>query len=119
MAFTKKIREQIHAKYGGKCAYCGKDIEYKQMQLDHIHCQNRFVNGETKGILDINNIDNLNPSCRRCNFRKSTFTVEQFREQIALQCQRLKRDSSQYSIAIDYGMITETSKPILFYFETV
>ena len=27
---------QIWQKYGGRCAYCGEPIEYKDMQVDHI-----------------------------------------------------------------------------------
>ena len=32
----KKVREQIYEKYYGHCAYCGCEIEYKEMQVDHI-----------------------------------------------------------------------------------
>ena len=28
-------RLKIYNKYGGHCAYCGREIEYKQMQVDH------------------------------------------------------------------------------------
>lgn len=33
---TKQERMEIYNKYGGHCAYCGKEIEYKDMQVDHI-----------------------------------------------------------------------------------
>ena len=33
---SKKTREQVYNKYYGHCAYCGKEIQYKDMQLDHL-----------------------------------------------------------------------------------
>ena len=35
MAINKKIREAVYKKYGGRCAYCGRAIAYKDMQVDH------------------------------------------------------------------------------------
>lgn len=31
----KSIREEVYFKYGGCCAYCGTEIEYKDMQVNH------------------------------------------------------------------------------------
>lgn len=36
MAIPKKIRQQVYDKCGGHCAYCGKEIAYKDMQVDHV-----------------------------------------------------------------------------------
>lgn len=33
---TKSERTAIYNKYSGHCAYCGKEIEYKDMQVDHL-----------------------------------------------------------------------------------
>ena len=35
MGFSKKTREIVWKKYGGRCAYCGREIAYKDMQVDH------------------------------------------------------------------------------------
>ena len=35
-ANTKKIREQVYQKYNGHCAYCGCELDYKDMQVDHV-----------------------------------------------------------------------------------
>ena len=35
MAINKKTREAVYRKYGGRCAYCGRAIAYKDMQVDH------------------------------------------------------------------------------------
>ena len=32
----KKTREQVFKKFDGHCAYCGEEIEYDKMQVDHI-----------------------------------------------------------------------------------
>ena len=32
----KKIRLELYEKYNNKCAYCGCDLEYKDMQVDHV-----------------------------------------------------------------------------------
>ena len=31
-----KVREIVYAKYKGHCAYCGCELEMKDMQIDHI-----------------------------------------------------------------------------------
>lgn len=122
MAYIKKeIRERVWNKYDRRCAYCGTDLEYKQMQVDHIEAHwhsgteedcKRW--GVTKGEHEESN---FNPSCARCNRWKGTFSVEAFRNEISLQLVRLQRDSSNYRMALDYGMITESNKPIEFWFE--
>ena len=33
---SKKTREIVYNKYNGHCAYCGCEIEMKDMQVDHI-----------------------------------------------------------------------------------
>ena len=33
---NKNIRQAVYAKYNGHCAYCGCEIGYKDMQVDHI-----------------------------------------------------------------------------------
>lgn len=33
----KDTRIKVWKKYNCKCAYCGEDLEYKKMQVDHIH----------------------------------------------------------------------------------
>lgn len=117
MAYIKKeIRQRVWLKYNNHCAYCGKELEYKQMQVDHIQAfwHNDDANRPNKGSHEE---QNFNPSCARCNRWKSTFSIEQFRHEIQQQLIRLKRDSSNYRMALDYGMIKEDNKPIVFYFE--
>lgn len=110
MSLSKNIRRQVYGKCGGHCAYCGKAIDYKDMQVDHIHAQ-------YKGGTD--DINNLMPSCRACNFRKGTLTIEQFRREIKDQCHTLFERSFQARMSIAYGLIERVDKPIVFYFERI
>ena len=32
----KEERKIVYDKYNGHCAYCGKKIDYKEMQVDHL-----------------------------------------------------------------------------------
>jgi 5-methylcytosine-specific restriction endonuclease McrA len=121
--FSQETRIAVWEKYDKHCAYCGKEIEYKQMQIDHI--EPLFRNYKDKELEYMkrsrgeHNTDNFNPSCARCNRWKSTYTLEQFRKEISLQIDRLNRDSNNYRMAIDFGLIQETKVPVKFYFETI
>ena len=90
----KDVRLFVWEKYGRKCAYCGIDLEYKQMQIDHIEPKFRGYTDDVvkkyKRVRGCDNLSNLNPSCARCNRWKSTYTLEQFRNEISKQCERLK-----------------------------
>ena len=123
-------RPTVHAKYAGHCAYCGEEIKYKDMQVDHIipridfvrHVTNRsYVPDFLKHLTqdDVNHIDNLNPSCRKCNNWKSFHSLEIFRSEIEMQVKRLNAYSANYRIAKRFGLITENVKPIKFYYETL
>ena len=116
----KKNRELIFSKYGGKCAYCGCDLQ-KGWHVDHIEAIYRNWNEDQLTFYGIKkgeeSIENYNPSCARCNVRKTTWTIEQFREQITLQVDRMKRDSSSFRLALDYESIKETKADIKVYFE--
>lgn len=128
MAIKKEIRELVWKKQECKCGYCGIDIDYKEMQVDHIIPQNEFITHiknqwripeflKHLTEADMNHYDNLMPSCRVCNKWKSTFTIDQFRKEVFEQVKRLNDYSTNYRMAKKYGLIEETVKPIFFYFE--
>ena len=77
---SKKLREQVYQKYNGHCAYCGCELEIKDMQVDHVLSVARAK--WIKDELDLNNIDNLMPSCRSCNYYKDTCSIETFRKNL-------------------------------------
>lgn len=105
---SKAKRQQVYNKFKGHCAYCGCEIEYKDMQIDHIQC----VRNNGDNIAE----ENLMPACRMCNFYKSTMTIEKFREQLEKLQSRLNKDFT-YRLAKKYRLIIEYSKPVRFYFE--
>lgn len=113
----KEERQKTYEKYNGRCAYCGNPIEYKDMQVDHISSKYRSLRYDGKTRNEINSIENYNPSCRMCNFRKGTMTIEEFREEIKKQAEReMERFQARMSVA--YGLIEyHPDRNITFYFE--
>lgn len=113
---SKKTRELVLNKYGGKCAYCGCDLTLSTMQVDHIksvyasYLKNNFVE------IQDDSLENLNPSCRQCNFYKGTLDIEQFREKIKTILYETCQNTFQAKLAKKLGMmkVTQFDK---FYFE--
>lgn len=118
---VRQVRQLVLAKYGGRCAYCGKMISLKTMQVDHIIPIRRGRTQQQLDKYDIqkgeDDISNYNPACRSCNFRKGTFSVEQFREQLKKQCVSIIKRSFQVRQSMDYDLLEFHDKPIVFYFE--
>lgn len=103
----KELRETVWNKYNHKCAYCGEDLEYKKMQVDHINA--KYLGGK-------NNIDNYNPSCRQCNFYKDTFSIDGFKKQLATITERIKKPFI-VRLAMKYGIISFKPFDGKFYYE--
>lgn len=117
---TKKQREQIYAKCNGHCAYCGKELEYKDMQVDHVIPQRRATAKAGRGRLPIEmieTIDNMMPSCRSCNHYKRAHNLETFRRYIEEIPMKLSRDNYIYKVGVRYNLIEEHPRKIKFYFE--
>ena len=112
MSFSKKTREAVYAKYDGHCAYCGRAIDIKNMQVDHLLPLRAW------GIYDVatDDISNLMPSCRMCNHYKRANSLETFRRYIA-EIPRKLRENYIYKVGAVYGNVIENEKPIAFYFE--
>lgn len=113
MAINKKTREVVYRKYGGRCAYCGRAIAYKDMQVDHFRPLR--VWDEVDGAAD--DISNLMPACRMCNHYKRANSLETFRRYIA-EIPRKLRDNYIYKIGVAYRNIIENEKPIKFFLAT-
>lgn len=112
---TKAERTEVYNKYNGHCAYCGKAMEFKEMQVDHIMPQWRYKGA--KAIEDyVNDMDNLNPSCRRCNHYKRGALFEEFRGMMKSLHERIRKIYI-CKIAEDYGIIKVEPFDGSFYFE--
>ena len=107
-------RQKVYEKYNGRCAYCGRKIEYKDMQVDHIIPKVKYSPLEE---IDVDDISNLNPSCRICNHYKRASNLESFREMIAKIPCKLERDSYIYRIGEAYGFYDGNQRNVSFYFE--
>lgn len=110
MAFSAKIRKIVYEKYDGRCAYCGREIAYKDMQVDHFIPQRGWNESGS------NDITNLMPSCRMCNHYKRANSLETFRSYIE-EIPRKLSDNYIYKIGVAYGNVIENKKPVVFYFE--
>lgn len=152
----KSEREIVFNKYGGKCAYCGCELQ-KGWHVDHVEpCrrERKWISGgfydkftgallkkgcpdeNLEGFFDLyewkegrwvdngftnpdaNHIDNYFPSCPSCNINKHGDTIEQFRQNIQGYLNSLNLRMVQYKMVKKYGLVEETNKPVVFYFET-
>ena len=120
----KKTRQEVYEKYEGHCAYCGKEINIKDMQVDHaIPFAGEWYGRNRKEVADmiedgsINDISNLMPACRSCNFYKGGGDIESFRYKIQVQLSVSCRSTFQTRLAIQYGMIEYHPWDGKFYFE--
>lgn len=125
-------RKAVYDKCNGHCAYCGQPIEFKAMQVDHVMpvIRNTKFVPDPKGyggkrVFDGTYdyperlcIENCLPACRVCNNYKHTFSLETFRNELGKQLERARKNSANYRMALRYGLIQETPKPIVFYFES-
>ena len=124
----KHERELIFNKFGGKCSYCGCELQ-KGWHTDHIEPIVRdFDWNRDKGRYEATGscrkpenetLENYNPSCASCNIQKNSFTIEEFRNNIKQFVNSLNQYSTQYKFAKRYGLVLETEKEVKFYFETV
>jgi hypothetical protein len=114
----KKVRIEVHNKYAGHCAYCGKKIDYKDMQVDHlIPVQRERWKKYTEEELEC--FENYMPTCRRCNHYKRAHSLEVFRQMIEEIPYKLTRDNYIYKVGLDYDLIEEHRHKIKFYFEKI
>ena len=90
---TPAERRAVYDKMGGRCAYCGEQLNYEDMQA------------------------NMLPSCRSCNHYKRGNSLEGWRRILEAMPATLERDCYTYRQAVRFGMVNPTPKKITFYFE--
>lgn len=110
MTWRRETRAKVHAKCGGRCAYCGTEITVEAMQIDHIH---------PRSFGGTNAIENLLPSCRHCNNYKAVFSLEEFRRMVASQIELCRKYSRNFRTAERFGFVSvSVPTEVRFYFET-
>lgn len=93
---------------GGRCAYCGEQLNYEDMQVDHV------VALRSEGEDDL---ANMLPACRSCNHYKRGNSLEGWRRILEAMPATLERDCYTYRQAVRFGMVKPTPKKITFCFE--
>jgi 5-methylcytosine-specific restriction endonuclease McrA len=107
----KSDRTLVWNKYHQRCAYCGKHLEYHELQVDHLIPRL----GGRRPSTEI--FENWMPSCRRCNHYKRSHSLEHFRKLLQSLDNRIN-DHYINKVAIDYGIIREVVPwDGVFYFE--
>lgn len=77
--FENLMYNLAYSIYGyGVCYYCGEELSTKNRTLDHIY---------PRSWGGISLPDNLRPSCKACNHKKSDMTPSQFEKFLALESQ--------------------------------
>lgn len=114
----KRQREAVFNKYGGRCAYCGCELTLRTMQVDHIKAVYTSSLENNNVETQDDSFDNLNPSCRQCNFYKGTLDIEQFREKIMTTLYETCQNTFQAKLAKKLGMLT-VKQFDKFYFERI
>ena len=123
---SKATRLLVYKKYNGHCAYCGKEIGIKDMQVDHIIPVMKSYYGIKEEALKVrqmvedgsfNEIGNLMPACRACNYYKSMSDIEGLRQRILTELEHTCRSTFQTKLAMQYGMVEYKPWDGKFYFE--
>lgn len=131
MPLTKKQRAELRMKFGGKCAYCGCELDEKGWHADHVEPVyrgrdfDRFVtdSGELEFVSRVAEreardvVENMNPACKPCNLFKGGNTLEGFRKQVSMQAERGRKSSVNFRTAERFGLIEIVDKPVVFWFE--
>ena len=100
-------RQKVYEKFNGHCAYCGKVITVKEMQVDHIVSKRRYGTDD---------FENLYPACRQCNHYKRAEPLAIFRRMIKTLHGRIHKIYI-CKVAEDYGIIDVKEWDGKFYFE--
>lgn len=116
MKLTSEQREEVLAKSEGNCWYCGDVLTSKRWHADHIEPVYRQAGGEMV-YPHRDRIENIVPSCVKCNSLKSVYTLEQFREQVSKQVERANKNSVNFRTALRFGMVEIVKTDIVFAFE--
>ena len=105
---TQEERKTVHGRYGGHCAYCGRQISISQMEIS--------VTSKMK-YAQKNDLNMILPSCRICNRGRKTKSIMQYRMDIRSAHEILLRYKSLYGLAARFHKVQWTGDNFKFYFE--
>ena len=124
----KKIdRKTVYDKCAGHCAYCGCEIAIKGMHVDHVEPvfrysvwsseKHRYIPTGEMWRKNNDNMDNLLPSCAPCNLWKGAMGLDDFRDSVRTQIDKIKKINGGFRLLMRFGIVTVNDPPELFYFE--
>ena len=132
MSISKKDREIIKQKFGGKCAYTGTELK-DDWQVDHVEPLIRNWWGNTAMNGKAHNIENMFPVQKIVNHYKGSLDLETFRtwylgglhERLKKLPKNpkveksIKRKTYLFEVAQLFGIKTDKPFSGRFYFETL
>lgn len=127
---SKKTRLLVYEKFGGRCSYCGQELNGK-FHVDHlipIRRNWKYARDKNGRMTDrvipdgclnpeAETFENYMPACASCNINKHSMSLEEFRSLISGFMKHLNEVNTQYKIAKRYGLVSETKEEVKFYFE--
>lgn len=132
-SLSKKARLELKQMFGGKCAYCGCELGdrwhadhiepvIRQYEVVRINKPNQTYAFRATGNVfrpENDRADNFYPSCIPCNIHKSTCSVETFRRVLEGHIETLNTSTNQsiYRHAKRFGLVAETGRKVVFWFE--
>jgi 5-methylcytosine-specific restriction endonuclease McrA len=122
---SRKQREALRQKFGGRCAYCGCDLS-GGLHCDHMEPVIRYTPSvwdpsAPKGVQMVkperNTVSNMMPACKACNLHKGGYSLESWRTYLQRSAEIVRKQTSTFRAGERFGVITVSDAPIVFYFE--
>lgn len=124
---SKRQRDTLREKFGGKCAYCGEPLD--RMHADHKEPVIRITRDPWSRPLpasecrmmkpERNVVSNMMPACGPCNLHKGGYSLEQWRVYLQRSAEIVRKQTSTFRAGERFGVITVSEAPIQFYFESI
>ena len=118
---SRAEREVVRLKFGGRCAYCGRDLP-ERWHADHIDPVVRYPASGFYGTPltmlhpERDTIDNFNPACPPCNIDKHAMTPDRWRGWLATRREALKKTPG-WRLLESFGLVADTAAPVVFHYE--
>lgn len=122
---SKKQRDALREKFGGRCAYCGSVLD--KMQADHMEPIHRVTTDPYGRRLkhseayshnpERNVVANMMPACPPCNNHKHGYKLEEWRALLSRCADVVAREKSIFRAGVRFGLIEVNHHPVIFYFE--
>jgi hypothetical protein len=103
MSLSKSKREELRQQFDGGCAFCGSELPNRGWHAENIG--EEYVAG---GLVAV---------CTECWSSKGKASPEAFRAMLDEQVERAQRHSSNFRMALRFGLVSQTRAPVKFWFE--